>query len=1059
VNCRRYRDAAPDPRGATVAGGDLDRPVPGIGTPAAASFGPPPDPHAATGAHDAPPEGSRRTAPVIPGYEITGELGRGGMGVVYKARQTQLNRPCALKMILAGAYATPEAAARFLAEAEAIARLQHPHIVQIHHIGEAEGLAFFELEFVPGGSLDQQLDGTPRPPGQAARLAEQLACGIAEAHRLGIVHRDLKPGNILLAADGTPKITDFGLAKAVGSESGLTRSEAILGSPSYMAPEQAGGRAKTVGPAADIYAVGAVLYELLTGRPPFRGATILETLEQVKTIEPVPPSRLVPRQPRDIETICLQCLQKDPARRYDSAAALAEDLQRYRAGEPIVARPVGPAERALRWCRRNPVVAGLTAAILLLVVAGFAGVTWNYWRAEAARRQLESALYFHRIALAHRELSVDNLGRALELLEECPQGLRQWEWQYLQRLCRIDPLVLHDPGKAEVNSVAFSPDGERLATAGGDGTAKVWNLKTRAVIRTLDADTDFVYSVAFHPEGTHVAAAGADRQVRVWDLTTGHEVFRRPGFVGIHYGTAYGVAFSPDGRRLAAGNEGVVNLWDWRNGQLLRSLPGHEKRAISVAFSPDGRRLASGSWSGGVMIWDAETGERLHTLSEHRQPVSALSFSPDGRRLVSASFDRRLIVWDTMTGRRLGNTFRGHGGTVLGVASSPDGRRLASCGEDKTVRVWEAATGQEVLGLRGHVDMSLCVAFSPDGRRLASCGRDATIRLWDAIPLQGDEGHQEVLTLHQDTGEVWGMAVSPDGRRIASAGLPAPGLPDAPVRIWDVPTGRVSVVFTGHQGVVFCVAWHPDGKLIASSGWNDERKLFVVTVWDARTGRTAYSLPTVAETWAVAFSHDGHHLITGGSSRAVRVWDARTGHEVGTLGTHDREIRGLAVSGDGRHLASASADGTVKLWDATRLREKQVARGAIRAWAARVAVNLAFSPDGHRLAGAGEANTVRIWEVPTGRELQTLRGHSGDVWAAAFSPDPAGRWVASAGEDSAVKVWDSQTGTLLRNFRGHTGLVTSLAFSPDGRLLVSGSRDRTVRVWDLSHSEKKNLSP
>jgi eukaryotic-like serine/threonine-protein kinase len=482
--------AVPGPRGATGAGGDLDRPVPDIGTPAvaAASF----DPHAATGAHDAPPAGSRRTAPVIPGYEITGELGRGGMGVVYKARQTQLNRPCALKMILAGAYATPEVAARFLAEAEAIARLQHPHIVQIHHIGEAEGLAFFELEFVPGGSVDQQLDGTPRPPGQAARLAEQLACGIAEAHRLGIVHRDLKPGNILLAADGTPKITDFGLAKAVGSESGLTRSEAILGSPSYMAPEQAGGRANTVGPAPDIYAVGAVLYELLTGRPPFRGATILETLEQVKTIEPVPPSRLVPQLPRDIETICLHCLQKDPARRYDSAAALAEDLRRYRAGEPIVARPVGPAERAWRWCRRNPVVAGLTAAILLLVVAGFAGVTWNYWRAEAARRQLESALYFHRIALAHRELSVDNLGRALELLEECPQGLRQWEWHYLERLCRIDPLVVHDPGKAEVNSVAFSPDGERLATAGGDGTVKVWNLKTRAVIRNLDADTDFV---------------------------------------------------------------------------------------------------------------------------------------------------------------------------------------------------------------------------------------------------------------------------------------------------------------------------------------------------------------------------------------------------------------------------------------------------------------------------------------------------------------------------------------------------------------------------------------
>ncbi len=399
----------------TPIGTDARQGGPGTKTASGPTIGLPSDPNSPTQANDLPPENPRRPVPGIPGYEILGELGRGGMGVVYRARQVRLNRPCALKMILAGAHATPEAATRFLAEAEAIARLEHPHIVRIHHIGESDGLPFFELEFAPGGSLDRQLDGTPWPPPRAARMAAQLASAIAEAHRQGIVHRDLKPGNVLLAADGTPKITDFGLAKAVGSESGLTATEAILGSPSYMAPEQAGGKAKEAGPAADVYALGAILYELLTGRPPFRAATVLETLEQVKTVEPVPPSQLVPRLPRDVETICLKCLQKDPARRYESAAALAEDLRRFLAGEAILARPVGRPERAWRWCRRNPVVAGLAAAVLLLFAAGFAGVSWNYWRAEAARRDLEGTLYLQRIALAHRELSADNLGRALEL--------------------------------------------------------------------------------------------------------------------------------------------------------------------------------------------------------------------------------------------------------------------------------------------------------------------------------------------------------------------------------------------------------------------------------------------------------------------------------------------------------------------------------------------------------------------------------------------------------------------------------------------------------------------
>ncbi len=326
-------------------------------------------------AAEATRESTARVLPAVAGYDLKRELGRGGMGVVYEALHVRLNRTCALKMILAGAHASPEDVARFVTEAEAIARLEHPSIVQIRHIGDVDGLPFLELEYLPGGSLDQQLNGTPWPSTRAAQLAEHLALAIAQAHRQGIVHRDLKPSNVLLSAGGTPKVGDFGLAKMLDGKAALTRSESVMGSPSYMAPEQARGRSRDAGPAVDVYAVGAILYELLTGRPPFRGTTPLETLEQVETSDPVPPSRLVPGVPRDLETICLKCLQKEPAKRYPTAQALGDDLRRLLDGRPILARRTSGLERAWRWCRRNGLVAGMTGIAVAAVLSLAVGAT------------------------------------------------------------------------------------------------------------------------------------------------------------------------------------------------------------------------------------------------------------------------------------------------------------------------------------------------------------------------------------------------------------------------------------------------------------------------------------------------------------------------------------------------------------------------------------------------------------------------------------------------------------------------------------------------------------
>jgi WD40 repeat protein len=1031
----------------------------------------------------AAPRDEAGPAPLVLGYEVLRELGRGGMGVVYQARQVALHRLVALKMILAGSHAGEAELARFRAEAEAVARLQHPHIVQIFEVGEQNGLPYFSLEFCPGGSLAAKLDGTPLPPDRATQLVQMLARAMHAAHQAGIVHRDLKPANVLLTADGTPKITDFGLAKKLDDAAGPTASGAVMGTPSYMAPEQAGGKSKQIGPAADVYALGAILYELLTGRPPFKAATSLDTILQVMSDEPVPPRRLQPKVPRDLETICLKCLEKEARKRYGSAQDLAEDLRRFHEGRPIVARPVGVVGRTWRWCRRNPLVATLATAAAVCLLAGTAIASYfavmasreaQRTREEAERTREEKRtsnrhLYVAHLNLAQRAWEDADIKRLLELLDrQRPErtggeDLRGFEWYYWQRLCHAG-LLTFKGNSGTVTSVAFSRDGKQVAMASktwdaqkqqyGAVELKVWDMTTGRHAFSLAGHTTPINSLAFSPDGRYLASAseGVVRQgqsfpgeMKVWDLTARKEVhtFKDPP------DWPPCVAFSPDGQRLAWGsNSGTVKVRELATGQETLAVGGiPDGPATGVAFSPDGERLAVASANWIVKVWDATSGKELFTLKGHTAAITGVAFSPDGRRLASSSQDGTVRVWDAAAGQPA-FTLKGHTGGVNGVSFNPDGSRLASFSED--VKVWDPVTGQLALSFKGHTGRVVGAAFSPDGGRLASVGGDGTVKVWDATAAQ------EALSLRGHSGGVRSLAFSPDGRRLASAswgydeqGKPFPG----EVKVWDAAAGKeILCLKKAHAGHAAVVGFSPDGERLVTCGGRFDGLSGEAKLWDVTTGRLTRTFgpprPGFQEAFVrAAFSPDGRRLATTLSNRPViEIWDAAALSKPFTLKGHTGPVNSLVFSPDSGCLASAGEDGTVRVWDAVRGQESFTFTGH-----AGPVMSIVFSPDGKHLASAS-AKEVKVWDAAAGREIFSRKEDSGRITRLVFSPD--GRRLAVVSPGNAVKLWDVLTGELALTLQGHKYSIHDVAFRPDGRRLASIGEDRTVRVWELTTGQE-----
>jgi WD40 repeat protein len=1022
------------------------------------------------------------TLPKITGYELVEELGRGGMGVVFKAWQPKLKRFVAIKMLPTGVAPGSDFWNRFFREAEAVARLQHPNIVPIYEVGEHEGRPFFSMEYLEGGSLAKRLGGKPIVPHDAARLLEPIAAAVHFAHQRGIVHRDLKPGNILLASEGRqppmvgeersagssrppladciPKITDFGLAKQIESDVKLTQTGSIVGTVGYMAPEQATAKGE-VGPPADVYALGALLYEMLTGRPPFVGATPFDILLQVPHTDPVPPSRLQPKVPADLETICLKCLEKEPRKRYAGAQALADDIRRFLEAKPILARPAGVFERGWKWAKRRPAVAALLAVVLVVSVLGFSGVTWQWLRAEdkaeqeaaakreakqqqedaeKARREAETSLYFSRITQAEMHWRDNNVVQAEQLLQLCPPQFRGWEWHYLKRLCHADLATLEH--RYWVNAAAYSPDGRLLATAAGspgggvgdpsrDGELKLWDATNRKLLHTFAGHTGRVVTVAFSPDGRRLISTGFDG-LRVWDVA---------GYRLSAHVSGECLAVSANGAISAAKVGEQIRIWDVLAAKE-RPVPPDVGRIAGVAISPDGRLVTTRSEDNKVHLWDPSTGAIRGTLDF---PAVCMAFSPDGRLVAGASPDSRTInVWDVALGRKTLSLINRDAPPCLGLAFSDDNRCLAMRSSE-VVRIWKLADERTMFEQRAHNGEIYDMAFAPQGGYLATAGADRTIRVWDV------ERESEALVLRGHSQAVRGVASSPTGKRLVSASQ------DGTAKVWDLTRDPRGLHLQRGEGRgEYCpdITFSPNGRHLLTVVDTQFNR------WDLATGsrlsqsdlpwRGKYACPRND----FAFSAGLGLLAAAAGPRTVTVRDLRTLNERFVLEGHTAPVRCVAIGDDDRHIATAAflspkeagsekVEAEIRIWETVKGRELLTFRSA-------PCFSLALSPDGRALATGGWDGKVRQFDGESGRELFAASGHRGFVSRLAFSAD--GRQLASVGfQDGRVILWNVATGQpVFRNPLDGPPALTGVSFSPDGKRLAAVGYDGLVALWDTA---------